>query len=124
LAYAQLTSDFFMGKIVDIPKHYDHAHLVGKPCERLDKATTILKCPCNRLRVRVGSRLCELKIVFQHGVGASPPLGHQRHRAVHRYAMQPCSEAGIASELAQGAKSTQVGVLERVTSVMLVAHKM
>ena len=123
LADAELSGNLLVRQVVDVPEHDHHPHLVRKLRQRLDKTLAVVGRPGRGLRVALRTRLENLEIVVELHVGGPPALGHESRRAVHGDAMQPSPKGRVAPELAQLAESAQIGLLQHVARVVLVAHQ-
>jgi hypothetical protein len=123
LADAQLASNLLVRQVVDVPEHDYHPHLVWKIREGLHETLPIIGRPSCGLRIAFGARLENLEIVVELDVGGSPALGHESGRAIRSDAIQPCPESRVAPELAQLAEGPQIGLLQHVARIVLIAHK-
>ena len=123
LADSELAGDRLVREVVHIAEHDHHAQLVRKTCKGRDESLPVVRGSHGRLGITLRARLENLEIVVQLDVRRPPAFGDERRRAVHGDAMQPGLERRVATELAQRAERSQIGLLEHVPGVVLVADE-
>jgi len=123
LADTELSRDRLVRQVVHVPENDHHPHLARQVLERADEQLPVVNGSCSRFGVALGPHLENLELVVELEVRGSSAFGNQRRGAVHGDAMQPSAERGVAAELAQRAERSQVGLLEHVARIVLVADE-
>ena len=117
---AELRSDGFVRKVVDVAKH-DHGPEPGRKLpDRLIELLAQVSSLGAHDRVAVGMSIDDSCVVDELFVAMTTASAQMRRGGVGNDAIQPGAEARIAPEAADAAVGPQIGVLHHVSCVFLV----